>query len=809
MQYYTFELDDYSKNLCTIATPFGLYKYNRLPMGISQSPDIAQEVMERVLRDIEDIEVYIEDIAIFTDSFESQIEVLDKVLNRLNEKHFIINPRKCEFCIKETDFLGHWLTPEGIRPYPKKIKAILAMQPPRNLKQLRAFLGLVTYYRDMWPRRSHILAPLTDLLKHPRTFLWDPKVHGKAFNQMKAIIQRDTMLMYPDHNKPFHIETDASDFQLGAVIKQDNRPVAFYTRKLNSAQRNYTTIEKELLSVVETLKEFRSMLLGAELHVYTDHKNLTHHLSSFTTQRVLRWKLLLEEYSPTFHYIQGPKNIVADSLSRTPTTATFLAHCDLYVDDLSYYDNFDNDCFLLSELADGLLALPARETQTDSLTVEDSNLYQTTRESREREALDADAFLLNKFDDQNRPPYQFKTIHHYQQLDEHFQSLADQHPNLYFLNDLGGYMILCRRDDPTDENSTWKIMIPTNMLTRLVKWYHKEVLYSCGMDRLEQLIGRHFYHPHLRKTVRSVISACKIAPIYRSGGRPSGELSARNVPLLPWHEVHLDCIGSWPFKYGKKKSETINFRALTCVDPVTNFVEIIRIPYKISKEGEKGIHITRAFHDNWLARYTKPAKILTDNGTEFTNHEFQLFLDQENIKWTKISPNTPTGNSIAEATHKIIGQVMRTLYNIKKPTTEQEADRLVDEAIGTAIRVMRSTPVTTLGNYTPGALVFNRDMFLNLPVIADLITLTENRQALVDKRLLRANRGRASHDYKIRQKIYYKNFSADNKMDPKRQGPFEIVQVHCNGTITIAWPKPTGIQLHRISIRHVIPYKPQ
>ena len=199
---------------------------------------------------------------------------------------------------------------------------------------------------------------------------------------------------------------------------------------------------------------------------------------------------------------------------------------------------------------------------------------------------------------------------------------------------------------------------------------------------------------------------------------------------------------------------------------------------------------------------------MTDNGPEFINHDFQFFLDEQNIKWYKITPNTPTGNSIAEASHKIIGQVLRTLYNIKKPTTDQEANSLVDEAIGIAMRVMRSTPVTTLGNYSPGALVYNRDMFLNLPVIADLVTLQENRQALVDKRLLRANRGRTSHDYKVGQKIWYKNFSAHNKMDPRKQGPFEIVQVHCNGTITIAWPKPTGIQLHRISIRHVIPYKP-
>jgi RNase H-like domain found in reverse transcriptase len=161
------------------------------------------------------------------------------------------------------------------------------------------------FLRNGWilSQHSHILAPLTELTGK-KAFVWEDK-HQEAFEQMKALIAMDAPLAYPNHNKPFDIETDASDYQLGAIIKQDNRPIAYYTRKLNSAQKNYTTIEKELLSIVETLNEFRSMLLGAPITIYTGHKNSTHKLSSFSTQCVLRWRLLLEEFGCNYKYKEG------------------------------------------------------------------------------------------------------------------------------------------------------------------------------------------------------------------------------------------------------------------------------------------------------------------------------------------------------------------------------------------------------------------------------------------------------------------------------------------------------------------------
>jgi hypothetical protein len=138
-------------------------------------------------------------------------------------------------------------------------------------------------------------------------FVWTD-VHQKAFEDIKKIICREVMLTFPDFSKPFHIYTDASDTQLGAVITQDEKPIAFYSRKLNSAQKIYTTGEQELLSIVESLRDLRNILLGYKIIVHTDHKKITYAKS--TSDRVMRWCLLIEEFGPEFKYIQGKHNLI-------------------------------------------------------------------------------------------------------------------------------------------------------------------------------------------------------------------------------------------------------------------------------------------------------------------------------------------------------------------------------------------------------------------------------------------------------------------------------------------------------------------
>ena len=193
------------------------------------------------------------------------------------------------------------------------------MEAPKSLKQLHGFIGMVNYYRDMWPHQPPVLAPLTAKTgttkkgKKQATFLWTSTIQS-AFEQMKALMAMDTLCAYPNHNKPFHIYTDASNYQLGVCIMQGSLPVAYYSKKLNNTQRNYSAVDKELLSIVMTLGEFKPMLFGAELHIHTNHKNILNIGDS--SQSHLCWISYIDEYGPELHYVESLANVVADTFSR-------------------------------------------------------------------------------------------------------------------------------------------------------------------------------------------------------------------------------------------------------------------------------------------------------------------------------------------------------------------------------------------------------------------------------------------------------------------------------------------------------------
>ncbi len=213
-------------------------------------------------------------------SHDDHLSELKQVFIQLRNAGFKVNAAKSFFCAQETGYLGNILTRGGIKPQPKKVQAILAFNQPKSVKELQPFLGMVQYYRDMWVKHSEMLAPLTDLVGEcgetkatkkigtkRKPWKW-VSIHQQAFDDVKATVAKEVVLAYPDFTKPFEIYPDASTMQLGAVITQGSRPIAFFSRKLSKAQSKYSVIKIKILAIVETLKEFQGMLWGQTIKVY-------------------------------------------------------------------------------------------------------------------------------------------------------------------------------------------------------------------------------------------------------------------------------------------------------------------------------------------------------------------------------------------------------------------------------------------------------------------------------------------------------------------------------------------------------------
>ena len=198
MGYYHILLTPNASRLCMVVLPWGKYKYLRLPMGLCNSPDIFQEKMSELMAGLEFCRAYLDNLLIISKwDFDQHLENLEHALTRLSEAGLKINASKSHFCQSELEYLGYWITQSGIHPVAKKVEAILKIKPPTNRRELRQFIGMINYYRDIWPQRSHNLTPLTALTATTVTWKWT-KIHQKEFDRMKRVIAREMLLAYPD-----------------------------------------------------------------------------------------------------------------------------------------------------------------------------------------------------------------------------------------------------------------------------------------------------------------------------------------------------------------------------------------------------------------------------------------------------------------------------------------------------------------------------------------------------------------------------------------------------------------------------------
>ncbi|XP_065185812.1 uncharacterized protein K02A2.6-like [Sycon ciliatum] len=323
-------LDDESKLLTTINTSKGLFVYNRLPFGVSAAPAIFQRTMEQLLAGLSFVVVYLDDIVVSGKTRAEHDENLRLVLDRLASAGLRLNREKCLVAQQSIEFLGHVIDSVGIRPSAEKVDDLVKAPQPKNVPELRSFLGLINYYHKFIENLSSVLAPLYELLSS-KSWCWSDS-HQKAFDTGKSLLLSEPIRIHYDPSLPIVVSCDASPYGVGAVLSHvlpdgSDRPVAFASRTLSSCEKNYSQLDREALAMVFGVSKFHKYIFGRNFTLQTDHKPL---LGLFdpdrpipvqSSGRIQRWALKLANYEFVLEYKPGKQNGCADGLSRLPNPA--------------------------------------------------------------------------------------------------------------------------------------------------------------------------------------------------------------------------------------------------------------------------------------------------------------------------------------------------------------------------------------------------------------------------------------------------------------------------------------------------------
>ncbi len=312
------ELDEASSLLTTFNTPIGRFRWLRLPFGLKCSPEIFQRIMDEMLEGISGAISIMDDILIAAPTEKEHDVILHKVIQRATSYNLSLNFDKCHIKQSAVPYVGHLITAEGLKADPAKIEAVKSMPAPINKDGVRRFLGFVTYLSKFLPNLSEVDAPLRQLLKTDVKYVWQP-AQQQAFDKLKDLCTQSPVLKFFDPSKSVEIFCDASSSGLGAVLLQDDHPVAFSSRSLTDTETRYSQIEKEMLSIVHACTKFHNFIFGNHVTVYNDHKPLEDIFKKAllsTPMRIQRMCLRLQWYDLTVRYRRGKDMELPDTLSR-------------------------------------------------------------------------------------------------------------------------------------------------------------------------------------------------------------------------------------------------------------------------------------------------------------------------------------------------------------------------------------------------------------------------------------------------------------------------------------------------------------
>lgn len=374
----------------------GLFNFTRMPFGVVNAPSIFQRTMDRVLHGLigKICFVFIDDIVVYSRDPADHASALQQVLDRLREAGLKAKPSKCNIACKEVFLLGYQISSAGIAPCPEKTSAIANMEPPRNTREVRRFLGMAGYYRQTVPGYAAIAAPLNALLRLRAKWEWTDQ-HEKAFRLLQQHLLSDNVLAFPQTNEPYALYTDACDYALGGILVQKDtqgveRVIQYVSHQFTEAERKWSTLEKEAYGVVYCLKKLRPYLFGATFEIFTDHKPLRALFQNeVANSRVQRWAVLIAEYGAPISYRKGVNNIRADMVSRVRPLAVDVVDTEDYVEPHTgtvtwslplQFDNIDKDQLHTAQKRDfPELWQRAQDSDDDDYNVQDGILFSCKR----------------------------------------------------------------------------------------------------------------------------------------------------------------------------------------------------------------------------------------------------------------------------------------------------------------------------------------------------------------------------------------------------------------------------------------------
>lgn len=487
--FYNIKLTETSSDLCTFNSPFGCYKFKRLPFGLSIAPEIFQKYNECAFGDIPGVIIYCDDLLITASSETEHDQVLTKVLERAKKFNVRFNKNKFQYKLPEVKYFGHIFSKSGMKIDPERVKAINNIKSPKNKKDLQSFLGMVNYLRKFVPHLAQIASPLQMLLKNNIDWLWT-EIHENVFNTIKKYISAAPILQNFDPKLPIVIQSDASKDGLGCCLLQNGKPVSFASRSLTPSEKNFSQIEKELLSVVWATKKYHYFIYGLKCTVLNDHKPLEtllkKNIHEIPSPRLQRLKLKLLKYNIEFKYLKGKFMYIADLLSR------------FYLSGTEVDDSYMNEVVHCVGQAHYLQCTNEQKQQLILETSEDMELCKLIEYNN------------------NGWPESVKSVP--DNLKYYFKVRSDLtvDKGLVFLND--------------------KLVIPTTLRMSILNKLHEGHI---GMSKMKQLARKMYYWPKIDHHIEEYVRKCFICQTYQNNNTKE-PLIPHEIPNLPFSKLGID-----------------------------------------------------------------------------------------------------------------------------------------------------------------------------------------------------------------------------------------------------------------------------